>query len=121
MQATTAATLGLGAGDTFPVTYFDDVPGPVSNGDQEREAAQAGRGPTRLVGTYVVDDPGSPAWFDLSRFTGLDDLVVPPQRGTGSAAVGACAARWRRRRWSRRRSGSGSTGRSTRPPSTWTR
>ena len=37
-----------------------------------------------VVGTYTVPDPGSPAWFDLSRFTGLDDLRVPPQRGTGS-------------------------------------
>ena len=39
----------------------------------------------RIVGTYRIADPAAPAWFDLSRFTGLDDLVVPPQSGSGGA------------------------------------
>jgi hypothetical protein len=84
MQATTAKTLGLGAGDTVSVTYFDDYFGPITNGTKSEKRRKRVED-YRLVGTYVVDDPGSPAWFDLSRFTGLDDLVVPPQRGTGSA------------------------------------
>ena len=84
MQATTARRLGLAAGDTFPVTYADTVlvrtKSSPAGVERRRERVVA----YRIVGTYVVDDPGSPAWFDLSRFTGLDDLVVPPQRGTGA-------------------------------------
>lgn len=84
MQATMAKTLGLAAGDTFDVTYLDIYFGPIKDGTKVEK--QRRRVTTyRLVGTYVIDDPASPDWFDLSRFTGLDDLVVPPQRGTGAA------------------------------------
>ena len=31
-----------------------------------------------VVGTYRIADPESPAWFDLSRFAGIEDLVPPP-------------------------------------------
>jgi hypothetical protein len=84
MQATTAKTLGLGDGDTFAVHYSDAYYVRTKGGRQiQRERLRVER--YRLVGTYVIDDPGSTAWFDLSRFTGLDDLTVSPQRGTGSA------------------------------------
>ncbi|CAN5580087.1 hypothetical protein BH10ACT10_BH10ACT10_08560 [soil metagenome] len=84
MQATMAKTLGLRAGDTFGVTYLDDYFGPIQGGTKV-EKQRRRLATYRIVGTYVVDDPASPDWFDLSRFTGLNDLVVPPQRGTGSA------------------------------------
>jgi putative ABC transport system permease protein len=84
MQATMARTLGLKAGDDFHVRYSDTH---IVRTKQYPEGIEAQRPRTvayRLVGTYTVADPGSPAWFDLSRFSGLDDLRVPPQRGTGS-------------------------------------
>ena len=85
MQATMARTLGLAAGDTFDVTYSDTY---LRRGAGAPGGVEAQRPRTvsyRIVGTYRVADPESPAWFDLSRFTGLDDLVVPPQRGSGAA------------------------------------
>ena len=84
MQATLARTLGLQAGDTFDVSYSDSY---LVRTKQYPEGIDAQKHRTvayTIVGTYTVPDPGSPAWFDLSRFTGLDDLRVPPQRGTGS-------------------------------------
>ncbi len=79
MQATMARTLGLGTGDTFDVTYTESFlrrTGTTVDGveDQRRRTVS-----WRLVGTYTVPDPSSPAWFDLSRFTGPEDLVLPPQ------------------------------------------
>ena len=86
MQATQARTLGLSAGDTFAVTWSDSFLR-RSNVSPSPEGLEVHRNRTvrfRLTGTYTVPDPGSPPWFDLSRFTGLDSLVPPPQRGSGS-------------------------------------
>ena len=86
MQATMAATLHLRAGDTFRVRYLDSVvirSRKVPLGAEK----QVPRTETfRLTGTYRVTDPGSPAWFDLSRFAGAENLRVPAQRGTGGKA-----------------------------------
>ncbi|WP_367303779.1 FtsX-like permease family protein [Nocardioides panacis] len=85
VQATMARTLGLAAGDTFDVTYSDTY---LRRGAGAPGGVEAQRPRTvsyRIVGTYRIADPASPAWFDLSRFTGLDDLVVPPQSGSGGA------------------------------------
>jgi len=84
MQATMARTLGLAAGDTFDVGYSDSYLVRTKQYPDGIEAQKRRTVSYRVVGTYTVADPGSPAWFDLSRFTGLDDLRVPPQRGTGS-------------------------------------
>ena len=83
MQATMAATLKLGAGDTFDVDYSDSYLVKTKDDGSEREAQRVRTVTYTLVGTYTVPDPSSPAWFDLSRFTGLDNLVPPPSRGTG--------------------------------------
>ena len=85
MQATMARTLGLSAGDTFDVDYSDTYLRRQAGAPRGVEAQRSRTVSYRIVGTYRVTDPASPASFDLSRFTGLDDLVVPPQRGTGAA------------------------------------
>src|SRR4051794_5477132 len=84
MQATMARTLGLRTGDTFDVAYSDSYLVRTAQYPEGIDAQKRRMVAYRVVGTYTVPDPGSPAWFDLSRFTGLDDLRVPPQRGTGS-------------------------------------
>jgi putative ABC transport system permease protein len=85
MQQTMARTLGLDTGDRFPVRYLDSY---LLQGNQQLSGTTAERPRTvdfEVVGTYTIDRPASPAWFDLSRFTGLNDLIVPPQRGSGAA------------------------------------
>jgi putative ABC transport system permease protein len=80
MQATTAKVLKLEPGDTFGVTYQDDylVRSRTAIGGNLREVQRPRTVSFTLTGTYTVPDPGTPAWFDLSRFTGLDNLVPPP-------------------------------------------
>ena len=83
MQATMAATLGLKAGDRFAVGYSDAYLVTSRQAPNGMEVRRPRKVSFRLVGTYRVGDPESPAWFDLSRFTGLADLSVAGQRGTG--------------------------------------
>ncbi|NUR08941.1 MAG: FtsX-like permease family protein [Nocardioidaceae bacterium] len=87
MQATMADTLHLEAGDTFTLRYFDSyfVPSKSLVGRDLREVQKRRDVRFRLTGTYTVPDPDSPAWFDLSRFTGFDNLVPPPTTGSGGA------------------------------------
>ena len=85
MHAATAEKLGLRTGDLFAVTYVDSFRVRSKSVPQGTEGQRRRTVDFRIVGTYVVDDPRSLAWFDLSRLTGLDDLVVPPQRGGGAA------------------------------------
>ena len=100
----------------FDVAYSDS---PLVTDEQYPEGIDAQKRRTvayTVVGTYTVPDPGSPAWFDLSRFTGLSDLRVPPQRGAGRADRPAPG---RPRADDLARSGSASTGRWTPRRSTW--
>jgi putative ABC transport system permease protein len=84
MQRTMARTLGLRPGDTFDVSYTDSYLLQGKETPDGREAQRQRRQRFDIVGTYTVPDPDSPAWFDLSRFTGVDDLIAPVQQGTGS-------------------------------------
>ena len=87
MQATMARTLGLGTGDRFTVTYFDTVNPSATQAPFVRESQRRRDVAYVVTGTYTVPDPGSPAWFDLSRFTGFDNLKPPPSSGNGSTPV----------------------------------
>ncbi|HET6653859.1 MAG TPA: FtsX-like permease family protein [Nocardioides sp.] len=80
VQRVMAETLGVGPGDTLELGYVDRFLEEVADGSTiERE-----RGRQRtfdVVGTYDVADPDSPEWFDLSRFTGIENLIPPPPKG----------------------------------------
>jgi hypothetical protein len=87
MQATMARTLGLAVGDTFPVTYYDTVAKKDAHPQFGRDRQQRREVGYVLTGTYTVPHPNSPAWFDLSRFTGFDNLKPPPTGADGSTPV----------------------------------
>jgi putative ABC transport system permease protein len=92
MQATMADTMRLAVGDRISLSYTDrwvveDTELGEVNVDRERSRDHA----FTLVGTYRIIDPGSPAWFDLSRFTGAANLVPPLAKGGGGAFPAAPA------------------------------
>lgn len=92
MQTRMAETLGLGVGDRFSLAFLErwvkqDTELGEVNVERER---QVDHGFT-LVGTYRIADPESPAWFDLSRFTGAENLVPPPAKGGGGTLPAAPA------------------------------
>ncbi|HET6626495.1 MAG TPA: ABC transporter permease [Nocardioidaceae bacterium] len=90
MQATMADTLGLNVGDDVSLDFVETW----VKQDTELGDVNVDRMVTRdftLVGTYRITDPGSPEWFDLSRFTGANDLVPPPAKGGGGTLPAAPA------------------------------
>ena len=78
-----ARTLGVGAGDTLDLRFVDQYFQEVTGADQTSTVESERTRPEtfEVVGTYRVEDPEAPAWFDLSRFTGLENLVPPPAKG----------------------------------------
>ncbi len=86
VQETMARSLHVRAGDRVEVRVTDQfletkvIDGRKTVVESQRVSPRA----FEVVGTYRVNDPGSPAWFDLSRFTGLADLVAPPAKGEGA-------------------------------------
>jgi putative ABC transport system permease protein len=91
VEATMARTMGLGVGDRIPLTFTDKylhLETPDSSQPPE-ELQRTRRESFKVVGTYTVPDPGSPAWFDLGRFVGIADLKPPPTSGTGLPATPA--------------------------------
>ncbi|MGH3445724.1 MAG: hypothetical protein ACRDPB_10155, partial [Nocardioidaceae bacterium] len=86
MQATMAKTLGLGTGDTVRLAYADHYYKVVKgvDGKQYEDKARDRQASFRLVGTYRIAHPDSPAWFDSTRFTGFDNLHATPG-GIGGA------------------------------------
>jgi hypothetical protein len=83
VQETMARSLGVGAGDTITLDFHDKYT--RHTGGEAHEVTRARRLTLRVVGTYRIDDPGSTAWFDASRFTGIANLSVPQSsRSSGS-------------------------------------
>ncbi len=80
VQETMARALGVTTGDRVDLTYTDHFLRSRRNqGDVVQvEAERPYRRSFTVVGTYRIPDPESPRWFDLSRFTGIDDLTPPP-------------------------------------------
>ena len=87
VQRTMARTLGVAAGDRVELTFTDQFLRREDGRESLREDQQTRTVEYAVVGTYRVENPDSPAWFDLSRFTGIEDLNPPPGRGAGSQAV----------------------------------
>ncbi|MGH3509811.1 MAG: FtsX-like permease family protein [Nocardioidaceae bacterium] len=86
LQTTMAKTMGLGVGGHLSLTYetrtFRLKKAPFGGGKVVVEVLHKVPRTFTVVGTYTIDDPTSPAWFDLSRFTGVDNLKpVPPSLG----------------------------------------
>jgi hypothetical protein len=83
VQQVMARTLEVGAGDTLDLRFVDQYFQEVTDADQTStvESERARQETFEVVGTYRVEDPEAPAWFDLSRFTGLQNLVPPPAMG----------------------------------------
>lgn len=75
VQDTMARSLGVGAGDTITLDFHDKYT--RHTGDEAHEVTRARQLTLRVVGTYRIDRPGSAAWFDPSRFTGIANLSVP--------------------------------------------
>ncbi|HET7386079.1 MAG TPA: ABC transporter permease [Nocardioidaceae bacterium] len=80
MQATMADTLGLGRGDTVTLDYVDHYSTMIKGvgGQQFEDKSRDRQVSFRLVGTYRIAHPDSPAWFDSTRFTGFDNLHAAP-------------------------------------------
>jgi putative ABC transport system permease protein len=87
VQETMADTLGLSAGDRLPVDYVDTYL--VANEGLGPDLVRTTRPRTvdyEVVGTYRIDDPGSAAWYDESRFAGFERLNAPPPTGTQASS-----------------------------------
>ena len=88
VQDVMAGTMGVGAGDTITLTFTDAYLQRVRRGGDQSQLFESERRRNEtydVVGTYSVPDPDSPAWFDLSRFTGIENLVPPPAKGQPTA------------------------------------
>jgi hypothetical protein len=85
VQQTMARTLDLEPGDRLSLQFTESWLGPEGEfgGGRPQRDALARRDFT-VVGTYQVPTPDSPAWYDLSRFRGIADLVPPPAKGAGA-------------------------------------
>ncbi|QNN52000.1 ABC transporter permease [Nocardioides mesophilus] len=94
VQERMAAALGVAPGDRIDLTVTDKylVTTKVDGQETRTEAERKSDRSFEVVGTYRVADPDSPAWFDLSRFTGLENLVAPPGKGDVSEASPATPA-----------------------------
>ena len=84
VQDVMARTMGVGPGDTLTLTFTDAYLQRVKRGGDDFSLFESERKRPEtydVVGTYSVAEPESPAWFDLSRFTGIENLVPPPAKG----------------------------------------
>ncbi len=93
VQQTMARALGVGPGDALTLRYTDHFLRPRRHhGETTHVEAQRTRNRTfTVVGTYRITDPAAPRWFDLSRFSGIDDLHPAPGAPGSSATPTAPA------------------------------
>jgi hypothetical protein len=82
VQRTMAKVLGVEHGGSITLDYTEHyMKMSMSGGTGKLEEVEKPVKRTfHVVGTYTIADPGSPEWFDLSRFTGIDNLVPIPSR-----------------------------------------
>ena len=86
VQQTMAEALGASVGDTVRLVFNDRYL--VDDSELQKPRTRT----FHVVGTYRVTDPSAPQWFDLSRFTGVDDLApVPGSMGAATATPTAPA------------------------------
>ena len=87
MQATMAHAMGLSVGGHLTLTYAAQyVTTHSARGGESRFLVEHDRPETRsftLVGTYTIAAPETPAWFDSSRFLGVDRLTPQPSSTSG--------------------------------------
>ena len=83
VQRVMAETLGVSEGDSLDLGFVDQYFEQVTDGGRTStvESERRRQRTFQVVGTYEVTDPESPDWFDLSRFTGIENLVPPPAKG----------------------------------------
>lgn len=87
VQKTMAETLGVTAGGTVTLTYTDSYLKPAVGTQPPAEVEKLVRRSFHVVGTYTIANPGSPVWYDLSRFAGLEALKpVPSTNGADPVA-----------------------------------
>ncbi|MGZ4495114.1 MAG: hypothetical protein ACXVWU_10475, partial [Nocardioides sp.] len=88
VQQTTARALGVGVGGTVMLGFTDEFVSAVRHDGRtsDLEVQRSRHASFHVVGTYRVDHPGSRAWFDPSRFAGVESLVPPPASLGGSSA-----------------------------------
>ncbi|MGZ5418546.1 MAG: FtsX-like permease family protein, partial [Nocardioides sp.] len=87
VQETMAETMGLTEGDTLDLGFekLALVTKRAPGGHETVEEAQEATTTFTVVGTYRIDDPTSPAWYDESRFVGFERL--DPSMPTGPQAA----------------------------------
>ena len=87
VQETMAETMGLVEGDTLDLSFekLALVTKRAPGGHQIVEEAQEATSTFTVVGTYRIEDPTSPAWYDDSRFVGFERL--DPSMPTGPQAA----------------------------------
>jgi hypothetical protein len=87
VQETMAETMGLAEGDTLDLSFekLALVTKRAPGGHETVEEAREATATFTVVGTYRIDDPTSPAWYDDSRFVGFERL--DPSMPTGPQAA----------------------------------